>query len=226
MKWNYFSASRHLKLLLQHLLRINQGVQNWFSKQEMKLSQQEMELSLPFLGLKSKNFFHKIFFIFDKEIKIDCWWEIEFFKQEMELFLHFPGFWSKYLYYKMFLIFKKMEWSNQDMESHLPLPGLWSKFFLLWLTHRPLAWTYFDLYAPIPTYLDLIGSLPSLCRILLVIIPRQQYCLFLLSQQQLGPAPSSYWCLHILHHARLPTHANITMGRNTIALSYYLSYGW
>ena len=39
------------KLLLQHLLHINQGVQNWFSKQEMELSKQEMELFLPLPGL-------------------------------------------------------------------------------------------------------------------------------------------------------------------------------
>ena len=62
---------RHLikKLLLQHLLHINQGVQNLFSKREMELSKQEMELFLPIPGLWSKNFFYIILFISTKKFK-------------------------------------------------------------------------------------------------------------------------------------------------------------
>ena len=37
--------------LITKLLHINQGVKNWFSKQEMELSKQKMELFLPILGL-------------------------------------------------------------------------------------------------------------------------------------------------------------------------------
>ena len=58
------------KLLLQHLLHINQGVQNCFSKQEMELSKQEMEIFLPLIGLWPKNFFYNIFSILTKEFKI------------------------------------------------------------------------------------------------------------------------------------------------------------
>ena len=58
-KWNFFSTSRPLikKLLLQHLLHINQGVQNWFSKQEMELPKQEMKLFFSIPGLWSKTSF-------------------------------------------------------------------------------------------------------------------------------------------------------------------------
>ena len=60
-KLNYFSYfwASDQKLLLQHFLHITQGVQNWFSKQEMELSKQKKELFLPILGLWSK----KTFFI-------------------------------------------------------------------------------------------------------------------------------------------------------------------
>ena len=58
------------KLLLQHLLHINQGFQNWFSKQEMELSKQEMEIFLTLPGLWSKHFFFNIFLIFTREFKI------------------------------------------------------------------------------------------------------------------------------------------------------------
>ena len=51
------------KLLLQHLLHINQGLQNLFSKQEM-----ELFLQLP--GLGWKNSFYKDFPLYSKEIKI------------------------------------------------------------------------------------------------------------------------------------------------------------
>ena len=57
------------KLLLQHLLHINQGVQNCFSKQEMDLSKQEIELFLPLIGLWPKNLFYNIFSILTKEFK-------------------------------------------------------------------------------------------------------------------------------------------------------------
>ena len=59
------------KLLLQHLLHIYKGIQNWFSKQEMELFKQEMEWFIPFPGLLSKNFFYNIFSIFTKELKMD-----------------------------------------------------------------------------------------------------------------------------------------------------------
>ena len=59
------------KLLLQHLLHINQGVKNWFSKQEMELFKQEMELFLPLPGLWSNNFFYNIISISTNEFKIN-----------------------------------------------------------------------------------------------------------------------------------------------------------
>ena len=43
------------KLLLQHVFHLFQGVQNWFCKQGMELSKQEMELFLPLPGLWSRN---------------------------------------------------------------------------------------------------------------------------------------------------------------------------
>ena len=58
------------KCLLQHLFHIYQGVQNWFSKQEMKLSKQEMVLFLPLPDLWSKNFFYNIFSILPKKLEI------------------------------------------------------------------------------------------------------------------------------------------------------------
>ena len=48
-----------------------QGVQNWFSKQEMELSKQEMELFLPLLDLWSKNLFYYICSKWTKDFKID-----------------------------------------------------------------------------------------------------------------------------------------------------------
>ena len=39
------------KLLLQNVPHLYQGVWNWFSKQEIELSKQEMELFIPFPGL-------------------------------------------------------------------------------------------------------------------------------------------------------------------------------
>ena len=39
------------KLVLQNVSYFHQGVQNWFSKQEMEFSQQEMELFILFPGL-------------------------------------------------------------------------------------------------------------------------------------------------------------------------------
>ena len=65
-----FSRMPIKKLLLQNVFHSNQGVQNWFSKQEMELSKQEMELFIPFPGLWSKNFFYNIFSILTKEFKI------------------------------------------------------------------------------------------------------------------------------------------------------------
>ena len=59
------------KRLLQHLFHIYQGVQNWFLKQEMKLSKQERVLFLPFPDLWWKNFFYNIFSTFTEEFKID-----------------------------------------------------------------------------------------------------------------------------------------------------------
>ena len=59
------------KLLLQHLLHFFQGVQNRFSKQEMELFKQEMELLLPLPVLWSKNFFNKNSLISTQEFKID-----------------------------------------------------------------------------------------------------------------------------------------------------------
>ena len=59
------------KLLLHNVSHLVQGLQNWFSKQEMELSKQEMELFIPFPGLWSKIFFYQKFFIYTKEFKID-----------------------------------------------------------------------------------------------------------------------------------------------------------
>ena len=59
------------KLLLQHFLHFNQGVNNWFSKQEVESSKQEMELFIPLPALWSKNFFNKNFLISTQEFKID-----------------------------------------------------------------------------------------------------------------------------------------------------------
>ena len=49
----------------------HQELQNWFSKQEKELSEQEIELFLSLPGLWSKNFCYSIFSIFTKEFKID-----------------------------------------------------------------------------------------------------------------------------------------------------------
>ena len=58
------------KLLLKHLLHIYQGIQNWFSKQELELFKQEMELLLPLPGLWSKNLFYTILSMLTKESKL------------------------------------------------------------------------------------------------------------------------------------------------------------
>ena len=49
------------KLLLQNVSHLFQGIQNWFSKQEMEISKQEMEFFLPLPGLWSKTCFTKCF---------------------------------------------------------------------------------------------------------------------------------------------------------------------
>ena len=64
------SRPRIKKILLQHILRINQGVQIWFLKQETELSKSEFELFLLLPGLKS-NFFYNMFLIFINKFKID-----------------------------------------------------------------------------------------------------------------------------------------------------------
>ena len=101
-------------LLLQHLLHINQGAQNWFSKQEIELSKQEMELSkqemellLPLPGLLSKNFFYNIFFIFPKEFKIGFknkkW---NYLNRKWNYFSHFLAS-DQNFFYHIFSIFPK-----------------------------------------------------------------------------------------------------------------------
>ena len=72
-KWNYLSHFRpsDQKLLLQDVSYFSKGVSKWFSKQEMDLFKQEMELFLPLPVLWSKNFFNKKFLISTKEFKID-----------------------------------------------------------------------------------------------------------------------------------------------------------
>ena len=59
------------KLLLQNVFHILQGVQNWFSKQEMELSKQEMELFIPLPGLWWNEYFYKMFLVWSKEFKIN-----------------------------------------------------------------------------------------------------------------------------------------------------------
>ena len=96
------------KLLLQDVSHFSQGVWDWYSKQEMELFRQEMELFYVLPGLCSKNFFYNILSISTKEFKIDFEkWELELFKHEMELFLPLSGLWSKNFFYKMFHIFPK-----------------------------------------------------------------------------------------------------------------------
>ena len=58
-------------LLLQNVSYLHQGVQHWFSKQEIELCKQEMELFLLLRGFWSNNFFLKMFYIFTKQFKID-----------------------------------------------------------------------------------------------------------------------------------------------------------
>ena len=66
---SHFQASDQ-KLLIQDVSHFYQGVWDCFSKQEMELSKQEMELFIPFPGLWSKNFFYNIFSILTKDFKI------------------------------------------------------------------------------------------------------------------------------------------------------------
>ena len=70
-KWNDFSRPLIKTLVLQHRLHFKQGVQNWFSKWEMELFKQEMELFPPLPGLWSNNSFYNIISISTKEFQID-----------------------------------------------------------------------------------------------------------------------------------------------------------
>ena len=59
---SFFYTCRPLmqKNLLQDVFHFNQQFKNWFSKQEIGLSKQEMELFLPHPHLRSKNFQYKM----------------------------------------------------------------------------------------------------------------------------------------------------------------------
>ena len=59
-KWNYFShfQASDQKTFLQNVFHLIQGVQNYFSKQEMELSKQEVELFLLIKKLILQNVFH------------------------------------------------------------------------------------------------------------------------------------------------------------------------
>ena len=48
------------KPLLKNIFHFHQGIQNWFSKQEMEFCKQEIELYILFPSLWSKNFFNKM----------------------------------------------------------------------------------------------------------------------------------------------------------------------
>ena len=78
--FNFAATYRPLmkKIVLQNVSHFYQGIQNWFSKQEMELSKQEMELFKqemelfhPLPDIWSKNLFYKMSHIFTKEFKID-----------------------------------------------------------------------------------------------------------------------------------------------------------
>ena len=56
---------------MQKVSNFYQQVQNWFWKQEIELSKQEMELFLLLPDLQSKNFFYKKFLTFQNESKTD-----------------------------------------------------------------------------------------------------------------------------------------------------------
>ena len=103
-KWNYFSPLPAKKLLLQHCLHINQGIQNWSFKQEMELLKQDMKLFLPPTGLWAKNFLYNIFSIFTKEFKIDFqnrkW---NYSKRKWDYFCHFQSSDRKTSLTKIFL---------------------------------------------------------------------------------------------------------------------------
>ena len=114
-----------------------QGVQNYFSKQEMELSKQEMELFLPLPGLWSKNFFYKMFLICSKGFKINFQnrkWNYP--NRKWNYFSTFQASDQKVSFTKCFsfdprdskLIFKiGKELYKQEMELFLSLPSLWSK---------------------------------------------------------------------------------------------------
>ena len=70
-KWSYLSHFRpsHQKLLLQDVSHFSKSVSNWFSKQETELSEQEMELFIPFPALWSKSSFTRCFPFFQRSFK-------------------------------------------------------------------------------------------------------------------------------------------------------------
>ena len=96
------------KLLLLHLFQINQGVQNWFSKQGMELSKQEMELFIPFPCLWSKNLFYNIYSILINKFKIGFQnrkWNYP--NRKCNYFSHFRASDQKNSFFKMFHIFSE-----------------------------------------------------------------------------------------------------------------------
>ena len=56
-------------LIKKHPLLINQGVQNWFLKQEMELTKQEMELFFHFRACHQKSSFTRCFTFFERSLK-------------------------------------------------------------------------------------------------------------------------------------------------------------
>ena len=136
------------KLLLQDVSHFFKGVWDWYSKQEMELFKQEMELFLPLSGPWSKNYFYKNFLISTKEFKIDFQNRKQNYLNKMELFIPLPGPLIKKLliqdvshFYQGFeIVFQNRKWNYLNMK-----------------------WNYFS---QILTWFDLCGPMWTFSRIL------------------------------------------------------------
>ena len=74
----------------------------------MEISKQEMELFIPFPGLRSKNFFYKMFLIFTQEFKRDIQNRKQnYSNMKWNHLSHFQASDKKNFFFKMFLIFTK-----------------------------------------------------------------------------------------------------------------------
>ena len=144
------------KLLLQNVFHLNQGVQNWFSKQEMELSKQQMKLFIPFPTLWPKKLLlQHLLHIYQR---VQNWFskqEMGLSKKEMELFLLLPGLWSKTSFTTSSSYYPRSSNLGLKIGNGNYPNRIWNYFSQFWASDQKTTFTTFSLYLPRNTKLNL-----------------------------------------------------------------------